>query len=426
MKKNFFLILCFLNFSLFAQTTSYSGKFESKESDNQNFVKQQLLKDAFDQVISAEMKKLNMNPEIFWQKYNQAFNEHFSPLKEKLEKKYGIDGNKKTSAENQKKFEEELRLLGLEEKENFGGIRKVIQSYSITRTSRSPQRPELRYIDIEAEVDKRLLSELYLNFTREKNTAQTKTLFLTTKLELENSSWTDLGVSAEADLMNVLNESWRTWFASQFKNVISEVEVTDLVKEQELSTRYREGASVDSGLWIRLSFVLKKVGEDNLVQTRDYKVTGDYNLVDLGSGKLVESQDLPTLPTQFSFAPDAKLSSAVASYLYGFPLSKLDSTSKQLLAGSNNAKQTELKVENVSSMIEVIELIELLGQKGMVKGFQPSLKSLHSKEAVVELIYQGSFEEAAQIIKGLNLYKMSNSKLLNVETTSDKVQISIR
>ena len=68
----------------------------------------------------------------------------------------------------------------------------------------------------------------------------------------------------------------------------------------------------------------------------------------------------------------------------------------------------QLEVENVTSIQEVIELMSLLKEKGIVQRLQPKVKLFDQSRALIQLDYYSDYEALKKVILALQ-----NGNLLN-------------
>ena len=148
-KSLLLLMFSLLTTGLFAASNSSidgEGRFYAKDDDSLSFIKSQLLHSAFSDVISKELKFLGLDSAQFWKSYDEKFESYFTPIKEQMQKKYGI--NDKPTLDAKKKFNQRHRLKRLGLKSKYGRLDRAVTSYSIKKMTRSPQIPNSRYINV--------------------------------------------------------------------------------------------------------------------------------------------------------------------------------------------------------------------------------------------------------------------------------------
>jgi hypothetical protein len=188
--------------SIASDTVQGEGRFNALPDDSLTFIKSQVIHQAFLDVLTKEITSMGLNSQLFWQKYDKQFQESFDPTIEVLKTKFKI-GTDEVTKQDKEKFEKNLRLQKLKSKKKYGTLSRVIQSYGIKRYTRSQQNPNARYVKLDARVNRVLLSKIYYNYVRGKQTSDYGSLFLNIKYNLKNCNYSDLGVEKEKDFTDV-------------------------------------------------------------------------------------------------------------------------------------------------------------------------------------------------------------------------------
>ena len=113
------LLSLFLNLGWAVETDlniEGEGRFISEEGDSLPFIKEQLLFNSFQDVITKYLKKQGLDSNLFWEKHEQRFDAFFTYIEKELRKNDLSDP--KTSAEPSK-IEKEVRTKRLERKAQF-------------------------------------------------------------------------------------------------------------------------------------------------------------------------------------------------------------------------------------------------------------------------------------------------------------------
>jgi len=442
-----FLLLILLSFSALGRidVVEGDGRFYSKDDDTLSFIKKQLLSEAFRDIYSKELKEMGLDPDKFWRGFEDKFSEYYIPIKETLEKKYGLDEeNVKARSRNLFKKEERLKRLSL--RGRYGRLNRAIPQYSIKKMSRSPQVPNSRYIRISAKVDRKELHRIYLNFTANNSNRHFSTLYLTPKYRLIDSSWIDTGVEVETDFTQVLNNSWKEKIEATIGKKINRIIFTDaaledqllqfsrinlearnnLAKDQETGGGIIEGDSdFSNSLWMRMNFTLKKIKEVEELKRREFEISGDLLLQDLASHDIIAFADFDEQKKSYSYETDKALSSALANAVYQMPLLGFKDLESKLTSARTGMKQVTLEVTNYENIRELNLLTKIIGERGITKQFTPTLESFSANNAKILLEYAGEDEEMINILKGLANVPVANDKVITFAGTDQVFQLNL-
>ncbi|MDD0853671.1 hypothetical protein HBN50_11225 [Halobacteriovorax sp. GB3] len=423
------LVMMTVSISSFSagQYTDGEGRFYSHEDDSLTFVKKQLLYQAFTDVITKEMKKLGLDSQNFWTRYNEKFEAEFQLVQNNLKEKFGIEEDKEVSTKVRKDFEDALRVKKLNLKSRFGRIERVISSYSVRKMTRSTQMAQSRYMNVSAKVNKKLLTELYYDFTRTEDFRSFNNLFVTVDFKLQDMSWTDLGVKLEKDFTNVIHQYWRNWLLQSLNGVVKDVIVADESMKEKLvnylkipveATAYfdkdkgvlQENTTMaimnmddelKQSLWLKIRVDIKKTGDDELVMKRNLIFDGDFILQDLNSKKIVNYYDFITEKASFSFSDEHELSSNSASLVYRLPMNRFKDIKKSLAEMLNEKKRVQLKLRGFRSVGEVESFSKYLQTKGVTLRLSTDVLSIGANETILQVEYRGENQVLFDLLKGL-------------------------
>jgi len=434
MKKGFcFRVIIFVTLLLLglgAGSSAYAEKkfikgearFYSQDEDPLNFVKSQLLEKSFRDVITKKMNRLGFNSESFWRTFDETFEEQFKPMQESLEKKFQDPETEKMDTEDREKYQKALRVRRLKELKKFGKLSHVIKSYVIKRMKRSVKYPNSRYMRLMAVVDHNRLRSLYSRYINIGGKKEFNTLFLDVDFELQGLTWKDLGVQVKTDFTEVIKTHWLNWFNSKLGDSIKSFSILDKGSKDKIESylhSYKSKKERDErfrgGLLVKLKFKIKKNSEDTVQKMRGFSFKGQYLLLDLDNQKPLDFLDFPKTTHSYSTADDHTLSSQVASYLYRVPLSRFEKTKKKLSRIMKKKGSYQLEVENVTSIQEVMELMTLLKQKGIVQRLQPKIKLFDQTRALIHLDYYSDYEVLKKVILTLQNGHLLNGRSIYVK-----------
>ncbi|PIP93203.1 MAG: hypothetical protein COW00_11095 [Bdellovibrio sp. CG12_big_fil_rev_8_21_14_0_65_39_13] len=417
MKKLFVLFVFLFSVGAYPQSVQEGeGRFFSKDEDNLVFIKQQLLYQSFKQILTKEMDTLGLDSKAFWQRYEDQFENYFKPIEESLKEKTKPE----ESAKNRTDFEKALRTQKLNAQARYGRIQRAIQSYSIKKMSRSPQVPNSRFMNVEAKVDRKNLTDLYMSFIKSGSREGYAKLYLMTDFQLVNSTWSDTGVDLESDFTSVVNDHWKKWLLESGGVGISEVIVADnslisqfenrIHRSEVLATEQHEAGE----LWLKVNLRLNKTNEDNVLQKRTFHVTGEYVLLDSQSNFVLDKGDFPTEIGSFSTQDLHQFSSQLASMIYRMPVSFWGKFS-QIISSPIPSQFLKIKISNIKNVSDAIAISDLINQIGVVKKATAGLVRLRGNEAEIGIRFFGDGSEMLNMLKGLVGREIQNQVIKSIE-----------
>ena len=241
---------------------------------------------------------------------------------------------------------------------------------------RSVKYPNSRYMRLMAIVDHNRLRSFYSRYINISGKKEFNGLFLDVDFELQGVSWQDLGVEVKTDFTEVIKTHWLNWFKSRLGDSIKHFSILDkkLKEKSEIflhSFKSESGRDevFEGGLLVKVKFKIKKDSEDSFQKMRGFSFKGQYLLIDLDNQKPLDYFDFPKASHRYSTVDAHALSSQVASYLYRVPLSRFEESKKKLSRIMMKKGTYQLEVDNVSSIQEVIEVMDILKERGLSSGF---------------------------------------------------------
>ncbi len=432
MIKKIFVLLVAALFSANALCESGSidgeGRFYAKNEDSLSFIKSQLLYSAFSDVISKELKYLGLDSAQFWKSYDEKFENYFNPIKEQLQKKYGMDKNPPVN--KRADFNKSHRLKRLSLKAKWGRLNQAVKSYSIKKMTRSPQIPNSRYINLNAKIDRNLLKKIYFQMISDSGAREIKTIFVSAEFDINDLTWSDLGVELESDFTTVIKEHWRKWLSENLKTRFTNIELTDAGKEKELDGFLKAPREVipevneenpeeplplnefKDALWLKLNISLDKVKEDFLMKERAYQLTGDFILLDMNNGGVVHSHDITPSENKYSFEKGQPLSTNIATWVYRTASSEFSSFDERIASIPSQDKSVEIKISGVQSFLDFEKIGELLAIKGASQRFATKLISYEGSAGKLNLKYSGDKEALLKTLAELGEEKIDEGRVL--------------
>ncbi len=413
--------------------TSYikgDGRFYALEEDNLSFVKQQLLFNAYQDVISKVLSEEGLNKELFWKSFDEKFETYFLPIQQELETKYGMD-KEEVSDKDKEAFQKILRARRLKAKSTFKNLRSCVQSYSIKKMSRSSQMANSRFIKIQAKVNKVILGKIYVDLTREGESRMMDKLYVSVDYSIHNMTWNDTGVELKQDFVNVIHNSWKEYLIKNLEGLVQEIVFTDENLERELKkfaqiptevtnlvaegTESPRGGSFSNSVWLKIRIDLNKIKEDTLLMNREFVVGSSYILQDLGTNDILSFNDTEEANFTFSFDDPQKLSSQLATRVYNAPILKLKDIKNRLVNIPANQNEIHVLLKNIDNIQEVFAFNNFIQGQGVSYQIQPSLDRLNISEVRIGLRFLGTKESFMEFLSKLNNASFGKDLFLKIE-----------
>ena len=419
MKKIFLLIFLCLSSNASAMVSGM-GQFTPQEGDSASFVKNQLKYQAFKDIITRELSSMNLDSRSFWQNHYHRFEDSFQSVEQKL--KENFEQNKLSA----KEYQDALRSQKLSAMARFGNLNRLIRSYSEKGHTRSPDTPNVRQLNIDATLDRRALAKLYFKTIRNRQKSQPyQRVYLSTEFHLQGDNWNQVGVKKKSDFTETLSFHWKKWFKKHYKS-IKEIILVDAAEweylknhlrtpHQEIRTGYYENSNTapprrfQNSLWILVKVQLKKVSEAPSSKKRTFHIKGDVMMTDLKTRKIVAHQDLPPLKKDYSFSTPHKLSSDLATQIWKLPLETFRSHPTHT---PSDIKRIGLAIREIGSIRELLQVKELLINRGPGQGFAPRIATYSGNHGIIELSYQGADDKALKALNSIDGTELVGGKKL--------------
>lgn len=426
------LIFCLiLTTSAFASDyITGEGRFYAQDGDSIQFVKKQLLYNAFRDVLNKELKAEGLDGKSFWENFDQAFEESFEETKEEIKNKYKIVEGEKISPRVKEKYTKELRAKRAALKIKFASIRRAISSYAVKTITRSPKYPKSRYLSLQAKVDRNILNKMYFRFIKNGEGKKYSSLIISPKLILTNLTWEELGVEVKNDLTEVIYGHWKKWYEENLGDFFGEVKIIegDFVaeitppapKEEEeestdetLEAEFKEEeVTLGVPLVLTVNINLSKDEERLLLKKRKISIASDGILTNQGTRQIIGHFNIPKQTHIFSTEKAQELGSNMASWIYRMPLMEFGKLKKSLTSNMTPSKIAQLKVEGITTISDLFALNKILQEKGVANQVVSKTKTYNGPEARILIYYQGSFDQLEQIVKGIKNLNIKDNKNL--------------
>jgi hypothetical protein len=460
--------LILFSFDAWAQVEG-QGRFQALEEDSVTFVRNQLIASATRDVVTKELKAMGLDADGFWARLNQRFELAFASVHDELKEKHRLVDAENVTARQREAFEREVRARRLNMQANFGGLARAISSYSIRSQSRSTQGGALRFMTIQARVDRRVLNSIYSDFMREGRARYFQSLIMTLDFELREASWSDLGVTVSGDLTKVLENHWSGILRGRLNRQVGTVVVADAELKQRVEQYLRiprevseslamgttnleidtleftpevgdsdetptelvvqqEGITADKeeqksakaadlsrfgdSLLLQVRVSVTKTEEDESAQTRSFLYQGELLLIDLRDQTVLASFEFPREEHGYQTHDTHQLSSSIATQIARMPSGEFERYARVLSGVRSDRAIVRLKLQEMTSIQDFYAFTELLMQKGVTAEFTPRLVTFSGREAQIDLDYKGDPLRMMDILRGLDSEVLTNQAMV--------------
>lgn len=424
-------LLLFLSLNVQAKFIEGEGKFLSQDQDSVSFIKKQLLSNAFKKVIDIQLKEMGLDATTFWNNYNSKFEEHFATIRQSVVEKYEVeeDGKKSIPRNKQDNFDKEVRYKRLKSKSRFGRLERAIQSYSIKKISKSIRMPNSHYINVNAQVNRKKLTDIYYKFIGVSSIRTFRKLFVDVKYNLINTNWIELGVETEGDFVNVVNDHWVQKLTENTGKIFSEgVVIVDdstrsLIKERlkkpvellrtaNTSMIDEDSTGISDSLYMNVEVDIEKERADLGLKKIELKFYGGFTLRDLKNKSIVTYQDFVAEKSTFKILDAHTLSSNIASLVYRLPMTKITSLRKIIEENAKNKNSFEIMIKGTKNVNEAFSFVKKLKEKGLLYYFEPQVKSLVGEEVKILVEYSGVKERALEVLGKMISEQIADNRIV--------------
>lgn len=416
------------------------GRFLAEKDDSLDFIKKQLLFNAFKDVISKEIVDMGLDSDLFWEKFSKKMDESFNPVDEKLKKKYKLFESEEIKAVNAgnisviSKYKNKLRLKKLNYQRKFGNLLSAVISYSIKKQTRSTQNPNFRYISVSAKINRKTLNSIYYKFTHVGETRHFSNIFVTANYYNDTPSWELMGVSGENDFTSVINQHWTKWLSGDLRDFVDNVKVTDestfkqldLISKTQNKDIITDDIGLKNSLWLKVNIKINYLGDDTVASKRAFKFSLEYVLVDIKTGNIVSHYDFSQDKISFSYSDTHNLSSNLASSIYRMPIQSFMEIKKKLGTVAVDVNYTDISVENLSSIKDLLDVRDILLGRGVTFQIDPVVKFYDGNKGILRTNYSGDRVKFMAMLAQLNSHKVKEGKIIELQSLESPNIITLK
>ena len=414
------------------------GRFISEEGDSLPFIKEQLLYNAFQDVITRYLKTQGLDANLFWEKRDKRFDSFIKPIEKEIIENYQTANIKPT--DGKLTLENQKRLKKLEKKASFGMLNRIIKSYSINSMTRAQNMPNVRYISIAAQVDSNLLNQIYFNYVSPKKLTKGVTLYLMPLFSLSNMSWSDTGAGTMKDFTSVVSDHWKKYLENDLKQQINEIILLEEGSQNDLNNILKtkrggqgfleitdsDKGKLEEGFLLLINIKMKKTSEKILLKKKDIEIGLNFSLVDMRNNKIISFSDLPKNKASFSTENYGQLSSSMATSVYRMPLEEFTKIKKEIFLKTRDSNLVYLKVGNIKTIEDLFTFQNTLKVKGVPFQLSSKLFSLSPNEGFLEFEFNGNQEQIEKFLKEIEKEHLFDGREVVFEKDSGNYSMVIK
>ncbi|WP_419173328.1 hypothetical protein [Halobacteriovorax sp.] len=438
--RKLIILLAFLGTSAtYAASVTAKGQFTSKPGDTLSFIKKQLYANTVRNVLDSELQKLGLDRKTFWQNYETKFEEHFAPIKENYDQKFGAvdeEGNPvQLSAAQKDRYDRGLRYKKLTSQASYGKFNSIITSYAIKKMSKSLSRADTHYITINAKVNRKLVSEIYYRFIGTGKNRTFSRLYLNINYKLNDLTWEEVGVSSKSKFTDVVEEHWLQELSASVGGVFLDgIEVVNPSTRQEIYehlkqplAQLREGNDtaifgsrqneLRNSLMMNLDITLSKEYKDEKQQIINIKTFGGFVLTDLRDGAVVTFTDFAPASQEYSTKDPHKQSSEIASFVYQLPISEMKSLKRTVKEKVSIKNSFEIVLKNTKNINEAFDFAGMLKEEGVVYFFDPQISATLRNVVNITITFSGDKDKAMEVLEKFKTVKLGDEAIVKRDDT---------
>lgn len=429
MKWILLCLLFVLDHSFAEELLKGEGKFTSKNGDGHEFVRKQLIFEGTKDIISKELERLNLNKDVFWQKYNEALNERLIEIDKNYKeiKKYDEITNEGLKSH----IIDTIRVKQLTFRRTYLGLDKLMKKFSIRKISRSQRDPNYRYIKIEGVIDSSMLTKTYYNLVRGKKTSEYGNLYVRSKFNLEGITYSELGIDNDKEIKNEVTRNWLEWFIKNKPLNIANIEVLSESKEENFEKlvkssyeRYKQDIPeyfVNSLLLdIELNIVKEKY-DDNLKEIV-FIYSGNAYLKDIQTNMTVGTYEFPEEKKSYIKSEGINIANLLANHVYQMAKTSFPKVQHNIKNITPISIVQALNLKQFQNINQVYDFLELAETKGVKYSLKTKLESFSQEEARAMVYFDGDVKDLKELLGQLQAAK----KDLSFEVIDRDDQIGIK
>ncbi|MFN8369305.1 MAG: hypothetical protein U0T83_01635 [Bacteriovoracaceae bacterium] len=394
-KKILLVSLCWLSFSLLAEEKTEvitgNGQYFSEENESIINIKDQLIHSAFKDIFNKALVKLNLNSEEFWKKYETDFERSFKPIQNSLMKTYHEGDPKQTEAQKTE-YQQKLKEARNREYKNFGGIAKIIQTFSVKELNKDPNQPLSRSMILEAKVKVNNVFKIYDEFSGTTQKSSFDKLYISIDFDL-NADTTIYGVKDLEEIAKVVTKSWSDYLKQNGSNTFREI----IVINSSNVNNYNDSSSI---AWLKIGVKALGYSENRAKMTREFTFEMRGLVVDLSNNQPIYAFDKNIIKENFEVNND--LSSKIATTFYRMPLKNLKEFKDQISSSNRGEERESLIVQNYRNFSALDKIKDIILQKTLKYRSSVSVRSFTLGDVELIIEFSGDKDQFKKDLVSLN------------------------
>jgi hypothetical protein len=231
------------------------------------------------------------------------------------------------------------------------------------------------------------------------------------EFNLKNSTYTDLGISSEKDLVNAVSNAWLKSFERNKPSNIQAIEILEGAKLKALNEYFKlpyermiEEIPEDfkNSLYLKIDIDIEKLNYEKAVEKYVFKYDGGMFLQDLQNLQILSSDHFKTKEKEFTLSvTSSSLGTLLATDITYIPqaaFSDLQSTIKNIAPMTTIQRIALYDFKNVKSVYNLIDSIKAQGIKYSLKA---RLESIGKERAEIIVFYDGVEANLKEILSGI-------------------------
>lgn len=424
------LLLLFLSTQAIAANLHQGeGKFTSIAGDSHEFIKKQLIFEGTKDIVSKELEKLNLNKELFWQKYQEKLDEQLAEMEKNHKESTSFETE--TNERRKEQILDRLRKKQLVFKRNYLGLTKLLKKFSIRKISRSQKNPNYRYIKLEGQINSNKLTKTYYQLLKGDSSSEYGNLFVRTVFNLKGMTYSDLDIENEKDLRGEVTKNWIEWLDKNKPANISNVESLDsgdsdkVDRLSQMSAETYQASLPDNfknSLLLEIEINITKESYDDRLKEFKFGYTGNGFLRNLQTNLVIGTYKLGSMSKVYRNNKDINIANIVANHVYQMgkgSLPYIQRNIKDMVSTSN------LKIVNLfdfETINQVHTFLKIAESRGVKYSLKAKIDSFSQDQAQALLYFDGDFVELKQLLSSLQ----SAKKDLSYEVIDGDSQLGIK
>jgi hypothetical protein len=403
----------FLSFFLFvspiiaqAKMTKGIGRYNERRGDSSTFVRKELFFLATKDVLSSELRSMNLSPQVFWSSFEEAFQRQYG---EKIE-----SWQQTASKMGQERGKLYLRHKMATAKRSFKNLPNLLRTYSPGVVGRSPQNPDARFMSLSAQVDRRKLSNLYYSLNTGKPSSQgLGPLFLCIDFDIPPESWEGLGVSSAVEFRETLAARWKLWLQQGLSGQDPSIVIVEHKDFDKTVLTHSSPEQLQQNLlWIDLKITITPRSSFKVLKSRKYLLSGGILVRRLLSSEISFHTELKDKTIETFLSSSSNQVSQLATEVYQYPISEFNELAQSIKVQSGPSTRVRLHVHNARDLSELDEIKAILSQHSLNLGARVELESFSPTQSVFLIEHFGQESDLLRAVTMLRNKKMKGGKIL--------------